>query len=356
MRAGATPGRRGSRRPRRARTSEPPPAPTVCRSTVGRRIGKPPTSRSATRAARTAGQQADVGGRAAHVEGDRVLEPGAPRDEPRADDAAGRPGDEDRRRVRGRLVDRRDAARGEHHERLGQARLARARPRARAGSAPRPARDTRRPPSSTRARTRGTPARPRARRRRARRDARARSSAATAARATGRGTQKSRQTATASASPTSGSVVEVERLELAVGPDAAVARRGSARAGRAAPAARRTAGRGARASAGAGAGGARSPAFATNAVRAPRRSSSAFVATVVPCAKRSTPAAPTARAAASTDSSCRAAVGTFAVRTRPAVEQDGVGERPADVDAEDRHARTLHRRGRSAPSSSTSTG
>src|SRR3954447_21759258 len=51
------------------------------------------------------------------------------------------------------------------------------------------------------------------------------------------------------------------------------------------------------------------------AVRAPRRSSSAFVATVVPWANRSTPDAPTARAAASTDSSCRRAVGTLAVRT-----------------------------------------
>src|SRR5205085_10816435 len=59
------------------------------------------------------------------------------------------------------------------------------------------------------------------------------------------------------------------------------------------------------------------PALVTNAVRAPRRSSSAFVATVVPCAKRSTSCAPTAAAAASTDSSCRRAVGTFAVRTRP---------------------------------------
>src|SRR5439155_27323462 len=45
------------------------------------------------------------------------------------------------------------------------------------------------------------------------------------------------------------------------------------------------------------------------------RSRSAFVATVVPCAKRVTPVAPTARTAASTDSSCRDAVGTFAVRT-----------------------------------------
>src|SRR6185437_5741609 len=39
---------------------------------------------------------------------------------------------------------------------------------------------------------------------------------------------------------------------------------------------------------------------------------------VVPCAKRVNPApAPTSRAAASTDSSCRAAVGTLAVRIRP---------------------------------------
>src|SRR6185437_5199093 len=39
---------------------------------------------------------------------------------------------------------------------------------------------------------------------------------------------------------------------------------------------------------------------------------------VVPCAKRVRPApAPTTRAAASTDSSCRAAVGTLAVRIRP---------------------------------------
>src|SRR3954468_10355337 len=53
------------------------------------------------------------------------------------------------------------------------------------------------------------------------------------------------------------------------------------------------------------------------AVRAPRRSSSAFVATVVPCANRSTPSAPTARDAASTDSSCLAAVRTLAVRTVP---------------------------------------
>jgi hypothetical protein len=58
-------------------------------------------------------------------------------------------------------------------------------------------------------------------------------------------------------------------------------------------------------------------AVATNAVRAPLRSSSAFVVTVVPCVNRSTSPAPTAAAAASTDSSCDRAVGTFAVGSSP---------------------------------------
>src|SRR3954454_855753 len=53
-------------------------------------------------------------------------------------------------------------------------------------------------------------------------------------------------------------------------------------------------------------------------MRAPRRSRSALVATVVPCANRVSPVpAPTARAAATTDSSCLGAVGTLAVRIRP---------------------------------------
>ena len=75
---------------------------------------------------------------------------------------------------------------------------------------------------------------------------------------------------------------------------------------------------------------------ATSAVRAPRRSSSALVAIVVPWVKRST-SAPTAAAAASTDSSWFRAVGTFAVRSSPSLEQDGVGERAAHVDAQDGH-------------------
>ena len=71
-------------------------------------------------------QEADVGRRPAHVERDRVLEAGAPRDETRADDAARRPRHENRRGMRGRGVDGSDTARRQHHERLGQARLSRA--------------------------------------------------------------------------------------------------------------------------------------------------------------------------------------------------------------------------------------
>ena len=66
-------------------------------------------------------QQTDVGGGPTHVDRDRVLEPGAPRDEPRADDAGRGARDEDRRRMRRRVVDRGHSARREHHERLRQA-------------------------------------------------------------------------------------------------------------------------------------------------------------------------------------------------------------------------------------------
>ena len=80
---------------------------------------------------------------------------------------------------------------------------------------------------------------------------------------------------------------------------------------------------------------------ATKAVRAPLRSSSAFVATVVPCVKRSTAGSPacssTSAAAATTDSSCAGASAPSPSCSLPSVEQGGVGERAADVDAEDRH-------------------
>ena len=67
------------------------------------------------------------------------------------------------------------------------------------------------------------------------------------------------------------------------------------------------------------------------------RSSSALVAIVVPWVKRSTLVAPSASTAASTDSSCRVAVGTFAVRTPFSSSENRVGERPAHVDPEKGH-------------------
>ena len=73
-----------------------------------------------------AGQQADVGRRPAHVERDRVLEAGPPRNEARADDAARGTGDENRCRMRGCVVDGRDAAGREHDERLAADRPPRA--------------------------------------------------------------------------------------------------------------------------------------------------------------------------------------------------------------------------------------
>ena len=94
-----------------------------------------------------------------------------------------------------------------------------------------------------------------------------------------------------------------------------------------------------------GGAGARILRCATKAVRAPFRSSSAFVATVVPCVKRSSAGRP-----ARSSTSCRrldhrrppgrARVSTFAV-VQPCrrASRDGVRERAADVDAEDRHRR-----------------
>ena len=309
--------RRAARRPRRRQTIEPPPAPTVWMSTVGSRIGRPRDDALARALGRAADDQADVGRRAAHVERDRVLEARPAR---RRAPRRRRPPPARRRATSAGCAAASSSVATPPDERMtsgsGSPRLAAAaRERAQVARR-RPGRGRRRPRSSTRARTRGTPARPRARRRRARPAAAAAAPSATARSCVGSRKAKRRQTATASAS-SSRQRVEVERLELAVRAHPPAHAERSARAGRAARDAPRRAGRGARASGGAGAAGARSPRSSTNAVRAPLRSSSAFVATVVPCVKRSTPAAPTACAAATTDSSWRAAVGTFAVRSSP---------------------------------------
>ena len=138
---------------------------------------------------------------------------------------------------------------------------------------------------------------------------------------------------------------EIERLELAVGPEAPANAVAALERDERLRDARRTAGTGARASAAAGGADARSPR--SRRTRSARRAARAARSWRRSCRGRSatTFSAPTARAAASTDSSCRGAVGTFAVRTRPPSSEHRVRERPADVDAQDRHVRTLHRRG-----------
>ena len=75
----------------------------------------------------TAGQEADVGRGAAHVERDRVREARAAREQTRPDDAARRTRHEQPCRVRRRLLGRQDTAGREHHDRLRQPGLGRSR-------------------------------------------------------------------------------------------------------------------------------------------------------------------------------------------------------------------------------------
>ena len=171
---------------------------------------------------------------------------------------------------------------------------------------------------------------------------RRRSSSATARSCVGSRNEKSRQTATASASSV-GQRLEVERREHAVRARCARRRRSSARAARAAPDGRRTAGRGGPASGGAGGGGARSRRSRRTPSARPCRSSSAFVATVVPCVKRSTVVRADRRGRRDHRLLLPRRVGTFAVRDRAVLDEDGVRERAADVDAENRHARECTR-------------
>ena len=254
----------------------------------------------------------------------------------RADDARGRARDERHGRMRRRLVERADAARRAHHERL-----AAGRPRGSAPPASRevpraPARGRRRPPSSTRARTRGTPARPRARRRRGRPGRRRRTSSATARSCVGVAEGEAGGRPPPPRRRASRERVEVELLDDARPgpirsrtPYAALERDERLRM------LRRRAGRGARGPGAGGAGRARSPRSSTNAVaralaleqrvRRDRRPVREAVERL---------AAPTARAAATTDSSCARSGRDLRGPELAVVEQHGVRERAADVDAE----------------------
>ena len=251
--------------------------------------------------------------------------------------------------MRRRFVERRDAARRAHDERLRQARLARARPRARAGS-------------------------------RATTGPRYASAAVVDARSYSRnsGATSCDATTCASGMPPPQLVgdralvrrvaereEQADRDRLGVRRPAASSRssgssspsgpirprtpwqRSSGTSGSGCGCAR--AGRGARASAGAGGGGARSRRCRRTRCARPsaRAARSSRPSSRARSARRSS--APTARAAASTDSSCRAAVGTFAVRTRPPSRSTASVNVPPTSTPRIATLRTLHHRGRSAP-------
>ena len=119
-------------------------------------------------------------------------------------------------------------------------------------------------------------------------------------------------------------------------------RRGSARAARAARGAARRAGRGARGPGGAGGGGARSPSSRRTPCARRCRSSSAFVATVVPWVNRSTSLARRRRRRGE-HRLLLARRGRHLRRPQAAaVEQHGVGEGAADIDPEHRHGAGLY--------------
>ena len=220
----------------------------------------------------------------------------------------------------------------------------------------------RRPRSSRRARTRGTSRRPRARATRARPARRARERLAE--RALVRGSRVGVQQADRDRLRLAGRRPPrrrarrhpVERAQHAVRADAlgrAEAQLGRRRAARARP---RTAGRGRARAWRPSSTTSVKPSVATSAVRAPRPSSSALVATVIPWAKRSTspgcaPGALEHRARRRPCTPSRLVVGRRrrlgGVQRCAVDDEDGVGERAADVDAEE-HAAARATRGDTA--------
>ena len=136
-------------------------------------------------------------------------------------------------------------------------------------------------------------------------------------------------------------LVVVERLDHAVGADPLGAPRSAAPAAPAAPASARRGGRGWGGSGAPISSRSVKPAVATSAVRAPRSSSSALVPTVIPWAKPLDRAGLGAGALEHRldrgDHPARLVVGRgrgLGRVQRSPVEEDGVGEGPADVDAE----------------------
>ena len=107
--------------PASRQTIEPPPAPTVWMSTIGSRIGKPPTVRSAVRSAlppTTSDTSVEVPPMSKAI---AFSIPARSATRPAPTVAAGGPGDEHERGMGRRVVGVDDAARRSHHERLRQA-------------------------------------------------------------------------------------------------------------------------------------------------------------------------------------------------------------------------------------------
>ena len=219
------------------------------------------------------------------------------------------------------------------------------RPRARAGSGPRRERDTRRPPSSTRARTRGTPVRPRATPRHARRDGGAAAPRRPLARATRPGTKEQADGDRLRVADV-GQRRQVERLELSVRPNATAyairaLERNERRRMLVAEAVEMRA---------------RLPAQVQEMlealVRDERRAGTAPLEQRV---RRNGCPVREADDALRADGARCGQHGFLLAQSRrhlrgphaPTLEKHCIGERPADIDAQDRHARTLHRRGHS---------
>ena len=212
---------------------------------------------------------------------------------------------------------------------------------------------------SSSARTRGTAAGPRARRRRGRRAALR--AGARRSRRSWRGVEVGEEQADRDrlgaalarsrrrAGPARPSA---QRLDHALGPDPLARPRSAARARPAAPASARRGGRARGGSGGRSRAGRRSPRWRPAPSRAPRSSSRALVPTVIPWAKTSTSAGVGAgplehrldrRASRPSDWSSGRGRRPWRCGASVAVEEDRVGEGPADVDPE-QHARSLSER------------
>ena len=104
---------------------EPPPAPTVCTSTIGSWITRPPISRESVRRTRPSSTTQTSHEVPPMSKPSALPSPREPRQQPGADGAAGRAREHAPGAGARRLGRRGDAARGHHHRRLRQPALAR---------------------------------------------------------------------------------------------------------------------------------------------------------------------------------------------------------------------------------------